>query len=106
MNSGIRETGSSAGFTRVFARPSPAQWNGMKTVSGRIDAVIRAGATARPRRETTASLSPSATPSRSASRGWSSTKGPGAAAFSSSTRRVCAPDWYWDTTRPVVRTTG
>lgn len=68
--------------------------------------MIRAGATARPRREVTATPSPSATPIRSASRGCSSTNGPGAAAFSSATRRVCAPDWYWDTTRPVVSTTG
>src|SRR5690606_5787912 len=106
LNSGIRDTGSRAGLVRVLARPAPGQWNGMNTVSGRTAAVIRAGATTRPRRDTTASGSPSAEPSRSASRGCSSTNGPGAASFSSATRRVCAPDWYWATTRPVVSSTG
>uniref|UniRef100_UPI000AE0CB09 molybdopterin dinucleotide binding domain-containing protein n=1 Tax=Streptomyces kanamyceticus TaxID=1967 RepID=UPI000AE0CB09 len=33
-------------------------------------------------------------------------KGPGAAELSSSTLRVCAPDWYCASTRPVVSSTG
>ena len=33
LNSGIRDVGSSAGLVRRFGRPSPAQWNGMNTVS-------------------------------------------------------------------------
>lgn len=106
LNSGIRETGSRAGLVRELARPSPGQWNGMNTVSARMVSVTRAGATARPRREVTASGVPSLTPRRAARRGWSSTKGPGAAALSSGTRRVWAPDWYWATTRPVVSSRG
>lgn len=102
----MREVGSRAGLVRVLARPSPGQWNGMKTVSARMVSVMRAGATARPRREVTARGLPSTAPIRAASRGWSSTKGPGAAALSSSTRRVWAPDWYWATTRPVVSSSG
>lgn len=102
----MRDVGSSAGFVSVLARPAPGQWNGMKRVSGRIVEVRRAGASTRPRRDVTATTSPCATPIRPASRGCSSTNAPGAALLSSGTRRVWAPDWYWATTRPVVRYSG
>ncbi len=36
LNSGIRDVGSSAGLVSVLARPSPGQWKGMNTVSGRM----------------------------------------------------------------------
>ncbi len=64
LNSGIPETGSVASLVTAFAMPSPGQWNGMNTVSGRIAVVIRARATAMPRAEVTATSSPSSTPSR------------------------------------------
>ena len=72
--------------------PSPGQWKGMKTVSGRIDVEMRAAATAVPRVRVTATWSPALMPCSEASSGWTSTNGSGSVASSSSTRRVCAPD--------------
>src|SRR5690606_6293209 len=59
LNSGMREWGSRAGLVRTFARPSPGQWNGMKTVSWRIAVVRRARATADPRALVTRTGAPS-----------------------------------------------
>lgn len=44
LNSGIPETGSVASLVTRLTLASPAQWNGMKTVSGRTRSVTRAGA--------------------------------------------------------------
>ena len=101
LNSGIRLAGSSAS---MVSRLAPTQWNGTKTVSGRIVVTTRAGALSSPRRVVTSTGSPSCAPMRSASIGCSSTNGPSSG--SSRTRRVWAPDWYWPSTRPVVRCSG
>ncbi len=101
LNSGIREAGSSASLVSWLA---PTQWNGRKTVSGRIDVLTRAGADIAPRRVLTRTESPARTPSREATIGCSSTNGPSSP--SSRIRRVWAPDWYCASTRPVVRCKG
>ena len=93
LNSGMPETGSVASVVTRLALPSPAQWNGMNTVSGRALDVTCATATAVPRAERTSASSPSATPIRSASSGCISMYGSGCAAANAGTRRVCAPDW-------------
>ena len=79
----------------------------MKTVSGRI-AGGDPGRAHRPARAATRRRAGRPRPPRAARRAADAAPrtGPGAAAFSSSTRRVCAPDWYWATTRPVVSSTG
>ena len=87
-----------------MSRLAPTQWNGMKTVSGRIVVTTRAGAVIVPRRVDTRTDSPDAMPSRPASSGCTSTNGPSSG--SARTRRVWAPDWYCASTRPVVRWTG
>ena len=93
LNSGIPETGSIASLVSRLALSSPAQWNGRKTVSGRMSPVTDAVATSSPRAEVTRTASPSVTPWVSASTGWISSRGAGAASTSSATRRVWAPDW-------------
>ena len=93
LNSGIPETGSTASLVSRLALSSPAQWKGRKTVSGRIAVVTDAVATSTPRADVTRTASPSVTPWVSASTGWISSSGTGAASTSSATRRVCAPDW-------------
>ena len=50
MNSGMPDTGSSTGLVNWFAAWSPAQWYGMKTVSGRIVSTTLAGRVIAPRR--------------------------------------------------------
>ena len=87
-----------------MSRLAPTQWNGTKTVSGRMVATTRAGAVIAPRRVATVTGSPSSAPIRPASIGCISTKGP--VSGRSRTRRVWAPDWYCASTRPVVRCTG
>src|SRR5690606_16562026 len=106
LNSGIRLRGSSAPPVSRFARPSPGKWNGRNTVSVRMVATTRTRASALPRGEVTRASAPSASPARSAVSGWTSTNTSGAASLSSSTRRVCAPDWYCASTRPVVAVSG
>ena len=56
LNSGIRLAGSSAS---LVSRLAPTQWNGTKTVSGRIVSTTRAGAFSSPRRVVTTTGSPS-----------------------------------------------
>ena len=43
LNSGIRDTGSSAGLVSRFAHPVPLKWNGTNSVSIRIDDVSLGG---------------------------------------------------------------
>src|SRR5579872_7381091 len=53
LNSGIRLTGSRAGLVTRLAAPLPPQWNGAKTVSGRISGLSCALNSALPRRLST-----------------------------------------------------
>ena len=75
----------------------------MKTVSGRIVRTTEARSVIASRRVVIVTQSPSAMPSCSASRGWISTFGSGCMSTSGPMRRVCVPERYWLTTRPVVR---
>src|SRR5690606_2159669 len=93
LNSGMPETGSVASVVTRLTLPSPLQWKGMKTVSGRTASVHRATASIVPRRVVRRARSPSPTPSRSPRTGCSSTNASGTTRSSSGTRRVWAPDW-------------
>ena len=106
LNSGMRLVGSSAPMVRRLADCSPGQWNGMKTVSGRMSRVTLAVTSTEPRRVRTAIGPPSTTFRRAAVCGWSSATAVPDIAFSAGTRRVIVPDWYWARTRPVVRKSG
>src|SRR5690606_11245450 len=106
LNSGILDSGSSAGLVSWLAAFRPPQWYGTNTVSGRIVAVTRAGSSIEPRRLVTRTRSPSTTPRNSASRGCTSHRGSGYWSTSWPMRRVCSPDRYWLTTRPVVNQMG
>src|SRR5688572_9611158 len=106
LNSGIFEIGSTTRCVSWLAARSPGQWYGMNTVSGRIVATTCAGRVMAPRREVTVTRSPSTTPSRSAVRGCTSHRGSGYCATRPPMRRVCVPDRYWLTTRPVVSQIG
>ena len=86
LKAGILECGSSAGLVRVFA---PGQWNGAKTVSGRMPGLNLARRVAAPRRLRSSTRSPSAMPCRRARSGWISARASGTATFSERTRRVC-----------------
>ena len=81
-------------------------YNGMNTVSGRIVLTTCAGSVIVPRRDVTVTKSPSAIPSGAARFGCISHNGSGYCATSAAMRRVCVPDKYCDTTRPVVNNTG
>src|ERR671920_1498145 len=74
LNSGIRECGSSAGLVSALAAAVPPQWNGAKSVSGRIVPVTRTRSTAEPRRLRRSASSPSASPALRAVSGCTSTK--------------------------------
>src|SRR5680860_1098400 len=88
LNSGMPDTGSHASLVTAFASASPAQWNGMNTVSGRMLLVMRAGAALLPRDDVTRTWSPESRPSRGASGGCSSPRASGAVRLSPALRRV------------------
>ncbi|MDQ0751983.1 hypothetical protein QF034_006214 [Streptomyces africanus] len=110
LNSGWNDSGSTASLvTALMLRYSPNrsfQWKGAKQQPGRTRSVTTAGSTARPRREATSTRSPSATPSASASHGWSSTNGPGFSLLSLATFPVLVSVCHWCCTRPVLSTKG
>jgi len=68
LSSGILACGSLAVFVSRLAGDSQ-KWNGMNTVPGRTRSVTYAGTLMRPRRVSTATVSPSRTPSAPASAG-------------------------------------
>ena len=78
LYSGIFEIGSCAAIVSWLALLGPAQWYGMKIVSGRIVVTTRARSVQLPRRVSATIQSFSAMPSRSASCGCSSIYGWGA----------------------------
>ncbi len=78
----------------------------MKTVSGRMVSTTEAGSVIEPRRDVTRTTSPLRMPRRAASRGCISQSGSGYCSTSGPMRRVCVPERYWLTTRPVVSQTG
>src|SRR5918995_664932 len=106
LYSGIFDSGSSARFVSWLAAWRPAQWYGMKIVSGRIVDTTFAGRIIVARRDVTRTTSPVAMPCWSARRGFSSHSGSGYCARSGPILRVWVPDRYWLTTRPVVSHTG
>ena len=75
-------------------------------MSGRIVVTTWARSVQAPRRDSTVAQSPSAIPSRSASRGCISISGSGYWSTSGPMRRVCVPERNWLTTRPVVSISG
>ena len=107
LNSGMRDVGSSAGLVSRLARPRAAP---VERHEDRVRADVgrQRGRGRAPRR---AAWSPHRV-ARRRSRGGA--RAPGAARrtrrrpppCSASTRRVCVPDWYWRSTRPVVRHSG
>ena len=107
LNSGIRLVGSSAGLVSRLTEPAPPQWNGTNTVSSlmlRRDARPHGGRAA-PGHESHAIPVLHAGALRRA-RMDLGRSGSGAIRASSGIRRVCVPDWYWASTRPVVRIEG
>src|SRR5690606_26572527 len=100
LYSGIFEIGSCAEIVSWFTDFGPAQWYGMKIVSGRIVFTTATWSVTLPRRVSALAQSPCASPSDSASRGCSSICGAGYWSISGPMRRVCVPDRNWLTTRP------
>ncbi|CAM5437932.1 hypothetical protein SCALM49S_04281 [Streptomyces californicus] len=110
FSSGWKEIGSTASLVTAFtARYSPNrsfQWNGAKHSPARTRSVIRAGSTARPRREAASTPSPSVRPSAAASSGWTSMNGPGSSRFSLPIFAVLVSVCHWCWSRPVLRRYG
>src|SRR5262249_7746032 len=106
LYSGIFEIGSCAEIVNWFALLCPAQWYGMKIVSGRIVVTTCARSVIRPRRDSANAQSPSLIPNFSASCGCISMRGSEYCSTRGPMRRVCVPDRNWLTTRPVVSISG
>ena len=104
LKAGMRLIGSSAGSVSALAEDAPPQWKGAKTTSRRIVSVTCAWKRATPRRVASSTTSSWPMPSARARSGCSSARGVGAISWRLRVRRVCVPDWYWASTRPVVST--
>ena len=75
-------------------------------VSGRMVGDSFTVRVAFPRRVSSRTGSPSDRPYLSAVAGLTSASADGASSFNAPMRRVWEPDWYWASTRPVVRYSG
>ena len=104
LNSGILDSGSSAGSVSAFALEAPPQWNGTNSTSGRMASLSCARKTAAPRgsgaRPGRWRRCPAGAPGRDGS------ARAGRAPWRALSRRVWVPLWYWVISRPVVSTYG
>ncbi len=110
LSSGWKLSGSTASLvtalTLTYSPNRSFQWNGAKQAPGITRSVITAGSTARPRRDSISTWSPSVIPRAAASAGLISTNGAGLSLFSLATLPVLVIVCHWCWRRPVFSTNG
>ena len=104
LNSAVPDFGSTASMVSAFTSTSSGKCNVMNARPARNPSSIRTGATTAPRRDTTRTRSPSATPTVAASSGERSIVSP--RRRGDENRPVCTPVLYESRRRPVVRRIG